>query len=85
MQMYALARNTSSNVVKRTVVSLINAHCLASLADLVVDWEWCVVDSALKFIVFIESPPSGPRSELPGIAPELLVELDPDGRAVYAI
>lgn len=85
MQMYALARNTSSNVVKRTVVSLINAHCRASLDDLVVDGGCCVVDSGLKFIVFIESAPSGPGPELPGIAPELVVELGPDGRAVYAI
>ena len=76
MQMYALARNTSSNVVKRTTVSLINAHCLSSFAGLAVDLE-CSVDLA-----FVGSTSSeGVGLELPGVA----LELDTDGKAVYAI
>ena len=83
MQMYALARNTSSNVVKRTTVSLINAHCLSSLAGLAVDLEYSSVDSDLAFVGSTSS--GGARLELPGVALEPVVELDTDGKAVYAI
>lgn len=79
MQMYALARNTSSNVVKRTTVSLINAHCLSSLPGLAVGLE-CSVDSNLAFI----GSSGGVGLELPGVALEPVVELDIDGKAVYA-
>ena len=83
MQMYALARNTSSNVVKRTVVSLINAHCLSSLAGLAVGLECSSVDSDLAFVGFISSVGAG--LEFPGVAFEPVVELDTEGKAVYAI
>lgn len=73
MQMYALACNTSSTVAKRTAVSLINAHCLSSFTDSVLDVECCSVDSG------IGSTSSRAGSELPGVAPE------PVGKAVYAI
>lgn len=69
MHMYALARNTSSNVVKRTTVSLINAHCLSSLAGLA---ERSSVDSDLAFVGSTSSGGAG-------------LELDIDGKAVYAI
>ena len=85
MQMYALARNTSSNVVKRTTVSLINAHCLSSLAGLAVGLECSCVDSDLAFVGSISF--GGARLELSGVAsePGPVVELDTDGKAVYAI
>lgn len=83
MQMYALACNTSSNVVKRTTESLINAHCLSSLAE----GFAVVVDSGWEFIAFVGSvSSSGVGSELPGVAtPVLVLELQSDGKAVYAI
>ena len=70
MQMYALARNTSSNVVKRTTVSLINAHCLSSIAGLAVGLKCSSVDSDLVFV---------------GSSGGVELELDKDGKAVYAI
>jgi hypothetical protein len=75
MQMYALARNTSSNVVKRTTVSLINAHCLSSLAGLAVGLEYSSVDSDLAFVGC---------TSFGGAAPEPVVEPDIGGKAVYA-
>ena len=76
--MYALARNTSSNVVKRTTVSLINAHCLSSLGGLV---ECSSVDSDLAFV----GSSGKEKLELPGAALEPVTELAADGKAVYAI
>jgi hypothetical protein len=81
MQMYALARNTSSSVVKRTTVSLINAHCLSSLASLPLGLECSSVDSDLEFV----GSSGGAELELPGVAPEPAVELETDGKAAYAI
>ena len=78
--MYALARNTSSNVVKRTTVSLINAHCLSSLASLAVGLESPSVESDLAFV----GSSGGVELELP-VAPEPVIELGIDGKAVYAI
>jgi hypothetical protein len=72
MQMYALARKTSSSVVNRTTVSLINAHCLSSLAGLAVVGLECSVDSDLTLVA---STPSG----------EAGLGLETDGKAVYAI
>ena len=81
MQMYALARNTSSNVVNRTTVSLINAHCLSSLAGLAVGLECPSADSDMVF----RGSSGGVESELPGLVPKSVIELDTDGKAVYAI
>lgn len=73
MQIYALARNTSSSVVNRTTVSLINAHCRSSLVGLaVVGLECSSVDSNLTFVASTSSGGAG-------------LELDTDGKAVYAI
>ena len=73
--MYALARNTSSNVVKRTTVSLINAHCLSSLVGLAVGLECSEVDSDFAFVESISS----------GGEHEPVVELFTYGKAVYAM